>query len=549
MLITKVLLVIALAGLSDGDMSKRSTTTSDGSQTHWTTRGRNDLKRAMELEGKLIKNKAKNIILVVGDGMGVSTVTAARWYKSELYKTPIASTTLSWEELPHFSHSKTHNADARVPDSAGTASAMMSGEKAQEGVIGYDHTVVRQTCQPDSKHKVKTVMEYAMEQGKSTGVVTTTPITHATPAATYAHISERFWNVDSLILEECNGRTKDIALQLVEDNPNINVLFAGGRNDMLPNTTADPIEKHLKGLRTDGRNLIEEWVKHKKNKNLDVRKYKTVFDQQDFDNLDTEEVDYVFGLMRHSHLAYNVSRLEKTPGQPSLPQLTAKALKILQKNKDGYFLMVEEGQIDWAHHYNRAKEAVDNTAGMDETVRVIMDMTDPEDTLLIVTADHSHTMVIAGHTKYNTTGLFEFDERMTGLDGKPYLALMYATGPGYSVHRRDENGTEIPRKDINDFGDHINDLYFVNDAAVDAAYATHAGEDVSIYSRGPWSHLFHATHDQTYIGHVMLYAGCISDPQADHCTGKKPPAEKPCGASTASLAYTCLLLILARLVG
>lgn len=516
------LLIVLAVQASPSDRKKR-----EDSNSVWYNLAKDELKEAMKVEDHIIKKKAKNIILFIGDGMGPSSWTAGRWYLSEITGKPIQETKLSWETLPFTAMSKTYNADAKVPDSAGTGTAILSGEKAWEGVIGLNENAARYDCDNYEGKELVTVLDYAHMRGKSTGIVTTARISHATPASSYAHVPNRGYEGDWQIPEECRGKVRDISQQLIEDNSFINVLFGGGRRSFRPNGTMDP-EEGVPNRRIDGRDLIQEWVDKMK---ADNKKYKTVFGREDFDNIDVDEVEHVLGLMASTNIGYNAHYKDDKWGQPSHTEMMEKAIQILQKNDEGYFLLVEEGHIDYGHHYTQAHLAVDDTAALHRSVQRAMELTDPEETLIIVTADHSHSFTFSGHTKSKDTGIFEYDERMMGLDGKPYLMMGYLNGPGFYKHRTVNGDTvvddEIPRRNINEFGNtYKEDTDFIYDAPIPVEYTTHGGEEVGIFARGPWAFLFHGVHEENYIGHVMMYAACLRDDiEADHC--KDTPKQTP----------------------
>ena len=149
-----------------------------------------------------IHGHARNIILFIGDGMGISTITAARILEGQQNGNSGEENTLSWESFPHTALIKVYNSNQQTPDSAGTMSAIMTGHKTKAYTFGYDQDVVRgdHTSVEDyegNSRKVTTLLERFEKEGKSTGIVTTARITHATPAACYAHSPERNWEHDA----------------------------------------------------------------------------------------------------------------------------------------------------------------------------------------------------------------------------------------------------------------------------------------------------------------------------------------------------------------
>ncbi|OUS40306.1 hypothetical protein A9R00_06705, partial [Oleispira antarctica] len=162
--------------------------------------------------------KAKNIIFVVGDGMGVSTLTAARIFVGQQQGLLGEEFALSFESFPHTALIKTYNVDLQTPDSAGTMSALMTGLKTNEGIISLPASVKRGDCTSTTLQDkmLPTLLDIAKAKGKSTAVVTTARVTHATPATTYAHSVDRNWESDDAIPQEAKDLgCLDIASQLI----------------------------------------------------------------------------------------------------------------------------------------------------------------------------------------------------------------------------------------------------------------------------------------------------------------------------------------------
>ena len=215
---------------------------------------------------------AKNVILFIGDGMGVSTVTAARILAGQLEGNPGEEHELSFETFPNVALAKTYNTDAQVPDSAGTMTAMVTGVKTDRGIISINQNVERGDCSTEAGNELQTFLELAETKGMSTGVVSTARLTHATPAANYAHSMERDFEDDGDAENLRNaGDCPDIARQLIEfvDNvpgsDGIEVAMGGGRRNFIPRTDGADPETGGQGGRIDGRNLPEEWVENHNN--------------------------------------------------------------------------------------------------------------------------------------------------------------------------------------------------------------------------------------------------------------------------------------------
>ena len=256
------------------------------------------------------------------------------------------------------------------------------------------------------------------------------------------------------------------------------------------------------GERQDKRDLIAEWQK----KFHDGGIY--VWNEEQFAAVQPAKVDRLLGLFSHSAMNYDSDRKNDKGGEPSLSEMTKKAIAILQKNPKGFFLMVEGGLIDVAHHKGNAYHALDETREFASAVRAALNMTNSKDTLVIVTADHSHTLTIGGEPKRGNPILGKVigddsSNPKTALDGRPYTTLSYANGPG-AIAVRDAASTDRERRDLSQVD--TTKPEYMQQALVPLAGESHAGEDVPVYAGGPWAHLFQRTQEQNYIFHVMRYA-------------------------------------------
>ncbi|MEC4728254.1 alkaline phosphatase [Shewanella sp. D64] len=521
----KKLLVLSMAAIfglaacgGDGDNGSKGNNGNDGKDwtavNEWYIDGQ---RQVAKTSGTSVNNEAgaaKNIILFVGDGMGVSTVTAARILDGQLKGQTGEENSLSFETLPHLGLTKTYNVDGQTPDSAGTMTAMVTGVKTDVGVISQAEGVTRGNCASTSGQNLVTSLELAAIAGLSTGVVTTARITHATPAATYAHTPERNWESDAdLPAEAVTHGCKDIASQLIDFSygSGINVVMGGGRRAFIPNTLTDAEGKN--GKRLDGRNLTSEWTAKYTNSTY-------VEDRDSFLAIDPATTDHALGLFNSSHMEYDFDRtLDGVEGEPSLAEMTAKTIDILKKNDKGFVLIVEAGRIDHAHHAGNAARALYDTIALSEAVRVAMEKTSSKDTLLMVTADHSHVFTIAGYpTRGNPIlGLVKGNDssglagvtHSTDSNGLPYTTLGYTNGRGYanlSTGGDERYGypIEAGRIDLN-YVDTQN-AGFHQEALIPLSSETHAGEDVAIFASGPGAHLIQGTVEQNHIFHVINHA-------------------------------------------
>lgn len=474
----------------------------------WYEAGQQALQEAKRLYPNV--RRAKNVILIVGDGMGVSTVTAARILDGQMRGVDGEKNSLSFEKLPYLALSKTYSANQQTSDSAPTMTAMVTGIKTSDGVLSINQSVARgeQDKAVIDANKVVTMLELAEMKGMSTGIVTTARLTHATPAATYAHSSERNWEADSN--QPAGTTVKDIAAQLIDNfgtggiGNGLEVALGGGRSKFLPNTETDPESTSKKGDRKDGRNLTTEWTS----------KFggAYIWNKAQFDAINPDTTSHLLGLFERSHMQYEADRPNDTAGEPSMAEMTGKAIDVLKKNKKGYFLMVEGGRIDHGHHAGNAYRALTDTAALSEAVKTAMEKSDPKDTLIIVTADHSHVFTIAGYPKRGNPILGKVvapgkTEFAKAADGLPYTTLAYANGRGF--HTLETGGDTVYNEPVQ--AGRVADLTnvdttdegFHQEALVPLSSETHAGEDVAIFAGGPKAHLFHGVQEQNYIFHVM----------------------------------------------
>ncbi|MBC53222.1 MAG: alkaline phosphatase [Gammaproteobacteria bacterium] len=483
------------------------------SPEHWQALGQAELQRA--LARTPITARAKNVILFVGDGMGISTVTAARIFDAQMRGSAGEENLLAFENFPYVGLSKTYNTNQQTADSAGTMTAMMSGIKTRAGVIGVNQYADRADCQSSQGTEVPSLMQDAAARGLATGIVTTTRITHATPAATYAHTPERDWESDAnMSADAIAAGCRDIAAQLLafDFGAGINVAMGGGLAAFVPATETEPLTGQA-GQRLDGRNLTREWL----------QKYPDsafIWNREQLADLDISNTRHVLGLFNRSQMSYSHDRAGDEASEPDLPTMTETAIRLLQQQgqEDGFFLMVESGRIDHAHHAGNAYRALQDTREFAAAIQSAMALTSDEDTLIIVTADHSHTLTIGGYaTRGNpilgaVVGNDSHGHPQTGLsvadDNMPYTTLGYRDGLGFAEDAGGDRRYLMPiasgRHDLREVDTTHPDFH--QEALVPLESEGHAGEDVAIYARGPWAHLIHSTHEQHYIYHVMRHA-------------------------------------------
>lgn len=479
-----------------------------GNRDAYNQKAQNILQRTLQRRDNW--NVAKNVILIVGDGMSLPTIAAARVLKSQKAGFSGIGEEMLYENFPHTGLARTFATDKYVPDSASTATAFLCGVKTRYEAVGVDGSVLHSDCLSVPGTELRCIGEWAMAEGKAVGLVTNMRVTHATPAPLYAHSPDRWWEYDAKIKPfKDRSLCKDIARQLVEDYPgkNLQVVLGGGREVMMPNSTFDPEYPEKRGKRGDNRRLIDMWKEHKQENKL---RYRYVWNKKDFAKVDPRKVDYLLGLFEPAHM-YDVTEKDEQSKlsdfeEPTLAEMTGKAIKILSKNTNGFFLLVEGGLIDKRHHSGRAVRAVSEALDLENAVRTALSLTSRDDTLLVVTSDHSQGMNFVGYANVGED-IFGIAE-VSNVDGMPYTSLMYSSGPGYA---KSANG----RPNITNLN--TADKNYLQQATVPRSTATHGGEDVGVYAVGPMAHLFTGVYDQHYIAHAMAYAACIGR-NKDHCS-------------------------------
>ncbi|MBY0612228.1 MAG: alkaline phosphatase [Beijerinckiaceae bacterium] len=440
--------------------------------------------------------RAKNVILFVGDGFGVATMTAARIFEGQQRGVDGVSNLLSFEKFPHAALSRTYAHDSQVTDSAPSAGAMLTGVKMRNNMEGVRGSAEWRNCGGTKGKEVTTLAEVAKSIGMSAGAVSTARITDATPAALYSHSANRLWESDADLSEEAvsNGCI-DIARQLVEMKygDGLDVMLGGGRFNFLPATMADPEYADRKGKRKDGRDLTADWLKRYSNSGA------YVWNLDQFKALNPKNQTKVLGLFEPDNMKFDFDRPKDKGGEPELADMTTFAIDAMSSNPNGYFLMVEGGRIDHGSHANNAYRTLTDAVAFDKAIKAALAKVNLDETLIIVTADHSHALTMNGYPDRDNPilGLVKEKGKLAlGLDGKPYTTLGYANGPGGL-----KDGVRADLKSVD-----TTDPDFIQQALVPLTSETHAGEDVAIFAAGPWAHLFQGSVEESYIYQVMNHA-------------------------------------------
>lgn len=469
-----------------------------------------------------MSGKAKNVILFLGDGMSLTTVAAARILDGQRKGGSGEENRLSWERFPATALSKTYNTDSQTPDSAGTMSAIATGVKTRAGVLSIGQQAKRKDCAQALSVPMLTLWELAASRGLGTGVVTTARVTHATPGATFTHTPERNWENDTELSDEAKAAgCVDIARQLVESpfGHGPDVLMGGGRGNFMNAQQTDPEYDDKVGQRLDGRDLIAEWKQRHPDGTY-------VWNAQQFSTAPTQGP--LLGLFEPDHMQFTHDRPRDGAGEPTLAEMTRAAIARLGQNRNGYVLLVEGGRIDHANHYGNAYRALTDTIAMSEAVQAAVDATSADDTLIVVTADHSHTLSFVGYPvrgnpildKVRGSSGEEGENGNLALDqlGLPYTTLSYSNGPGFvgasaqqpegpKRFQHTVSGVQIPRRGRPDLRNvNTQDPDYLQEALVPTAAESHGGDDVGIWARGPGSEAVRGSVEQNAIFHFMLQA-------------------------------------------
>ena len=446
----------------------------------------------------------KNVIFFLGDGYGIVPMTATRIYAAG------EDGDLTIDTFPETAFVKTYSLDAQVTDSAPSMAAYMTGVKTRNEVLGMDGNTLAVAPGKDTTTGVSsavdncpttgngaastTLLELAIAQGRATGVVTTARLTHATPAATYAHVCHR-------------NAEYEIARQAVPGGAGFNAALGSGVDVLMGGISQywRPYNATTNASgRPDGRDLVAE---------LQAKGYTFVNDLAGFNAAPTAAGTKLIGLYdfakTEGHMSYE---LDRDPAkEPSLAEMTTKSIDILSKRDKGYFLMVEGGRIDHALHGTNAARALADAKAFDDAIKAAIDkvkLTDPElkNTLIVVTADHDHTMVMNGYaaitgkttaTNPGILGLMRDYAAPTtpalDADGKPFTTLVFGNG---------ENRIAGNRSLMTALTDVVvSDKNYHQEAVIQMGIGgeTHGGADVFLGAMGLGADNFHGMIDNTNV--------------------------------------------------
>ena len=429
--------------------------------------------------------EAKSVILFLGNGMGPVALTASRIFKyGEGGK-------LMMDTMSRTARVKTYSLDGQTPDSASAMSAYMTGVRARNETLSMDgKTFAKDPCPTTGNGSaVPTLFESAIAKGKATGVVTTARLTYATSAATFAHACNRIAEYD-------------IASQAVPDGEGFNSALGTGLDVLMGGTSRfwRPIKITDKG-RTDGRDLVVE---------LQAKGYSYVYDLTSmskeapsgkiiglFDQADTDAKGKVKWVQEHMSYEYDRDPLK----EPSLSQMTSKAIDALARNTKGYFLVIEGGRIEHALSSGNAKRALAEVIAFDDAVRMALAKVDLSSTLIVVTANHDHTMALNGSSHLGNDILAKSTDIKSkklalAADGLPYTSLVFGNG---------NSPRKASRVDLTKI-DTSGDWNYLQEAGVELTSSSRGGGDVNLFASGAGSSAFKGTLDHTKVFALMKTA-------------------------------------------
>nr|WP_229459195.1 alkaline phosphatase [Massilia cavernae] len=438
--------------------------------------------------------RPKNILFFLGDGLGINTMTAARIYAVG------EEGQLTLDTLSESAFVKTYSNDAQVTDSAASMSAYMTGVKPNNGVISMSADTRAREPGPDAQGRklvsrcangtpVATLAELAKQRGMSAGVVTTTRVTDATPAAVFAHACARELETD-------------IAAALVPGGAGYNAALGANGLDLVLGGGSD----YFGPLRSDGRDLLAE---------LRAKGFRTPSDSAQLKALDEATGQPVVGLFARADMSYDAVR--DPAKEPGLAEMTTKAIGLLSKNSNGFFLVVEGGMIDLALHDTQAKRALQETVAFDNALKAAiaqMQAIDPglKNTLIVATADHDHTLLLNGYAK-RTGRTTATEPGVLGLlkqvadgkprkdkDGAPFTIIGFGTG---------ENRVQGSRASMAGLTDAIvtaDDYHQEAVVRMPKGWETHGGTDVYLGAVGAGAENFHGTIDNTQVFNIIKAA-------------------------------------------
>jgi alkaline phosphatase len=444
-------------------------------------------------KGQTDRTKAKNIILFVGEGMGISTVTAARILAGQNAGVTGEEQALSFERFPATALAKTYNFDRQAPGSAGAMTALLTGIKTLGSSVSMDQTVPEGEC-GTSENREPTILERAKASGLAAGLVTTGRVTRAGPAAAYAHASSPNWEVDDRVPQAAVEQgCLDIARQLVrfDQNGPLDVVFGGGRMAFKSSQTPESEGSERMGVRAGPDDLIQLWTQAAVDRDY-------IYAGSTLRGYKWKKAGPVLGLFAPDNMGYEADRRKDGAGEPSLTEMTLAAIEGLKRNREGYVLVVVASGIARGHDEGQAYLALNDAVELSNAVAAAAEATSAKDTLIIVTADHGSSLTLGGAAARGSWILgpaATLDRKMLGdAQGAPYPTLAYGGGK--------PRPTPAPPPPA----DNKAAAGFQQPAALALQVGPGSGEDVAVYARGPGSQWIHGVLDQHAIYWIMRAA-------------------------------------------
>ncbi|GMT25212.1 hypothetical protein PFISCL1PPCAC_16509 [Pristionchus fissidentatus] len=491
-----------LAALSTLLITVGAATLRQESIEYWNSVGRDCLNSKLKSDfGKVLAEQQtppKNVILFIGDGMGIATITAARIARNQGRGSADTNIPFFFETFPFSGLSKTASFDTHTTDSAASAVALMTGHKVEQNTLGRIPGNGNK-CENGEKAKIRDgIADLALEKGLEVGFATTSSITDATPGALYAKDVHRRMEFDSA--PGMNGTScEDVASQILNHPADkFRVMMGGGHAQFLSEVVG--------GNRTDNRSIEEEWTQI--TPALKSHSRVLLASNEEFVRHEPKEGEQLLGIFSPLHFPYRVDEnLANRSSVPRLSEMAVKAVQMMNKqsNNKGYFLMIEGANIDKAQHKNKFHLAAEELNEFDRAIKQVSEMVG-DDTLIIVTADHAHALTIPGYLN-KTESIFERDGNVT--------SIFFATGPGFG----DGNKTNYTKEEAKD-------PHFSQPSSIYFKDARHGGEDVGIWAKGPFAWLFTGTIENTQIAYNIKYLLCLDDKEDSICDLRSSMAEK-----------------------
>ncbi|SFP83869.1 alkaline phosphatase [Salibacterium halotolerans] len=408
--------------------------------------------------GSSQQEEVENVIYMIPDGFNAGYATNYRWYKGE---------EAVWDQ--HLKGMfKTKSSNSRVTDSAAAGTAMATGHKTQNGVVGLDA----------QGNEVQTILEAAEENDKSSGLVATSSITHATPASFASHVESR-------------DNQTEIARQMLAND--VDVMLGGGKDYFLPESEG--------GLQAE-ENLLQQA------RESDYQHVETSSELTNADDVNVNEGEKLLGLFAGGAMSPELQRSNRE--EPSLSDMTSSAIETLDSDQDGFFLMVEGSQIDWAGHANDAGWAMSDTAAFEQAVEEAISYAEEDgNTLVVVAGDHETGGMSVGA---NGEGDVQADqlqdvqatgEYMAGQLNEDRSNARDVLEQYTSFEWTEENITAVQEADNPTAA--INTL-ISDKALIGWTTSGHTGVDIPVYAYGPQSDAFSGLLDNTELPGIMAEA-------------------------------------------